>query len=64
MKKEAGIILAGTVGFLTVVGIVGLQKILKSRKKKYDEEYSDFHRNLKKRYCSDDHHGVEFLSML
>ena len=64
MKKETGIILAGTVGFLTVIGIIGLKKIIKSKHKKYEECYSDFHRNLQKRYKADEHHGVEFLSML
>ena len=64
MKKETGIILASTVGFLTVMGIIGLKKIIKSKHKKYEEYYSDFHRNLQKRYKADEHHGVEFLSML
>ena len=64
MKKETGIIIAGAVGFLAVVGIVGFRKFLKSKKKNYKDDYADFHRLFEKRYGADDHHGVEFLSML
>ncbi len=64
MKKETGILLAGTVGFLTVMGIIGLRKILKTKQKKYEDDYSDFHRHFERRYRPEEHHGVEFLSML
>lgn len=64
MKKETGILLASAVGFFTVMGIVSLKKILKFKSKKYEDYYSDFHRHFEKRYRPEEHHGVEFLSML
>lgn len=63
MKKETGILLAGTLSLITVLGIIGLRKYLDRKRKNYDDYYSDFHRHFERRYRTDDHHGIEFLSM-
>lgn len=63
MKKETGILLAGTLSLFAVLGIIGLRKYLDRKRKYYDDYYSDFHRHFERRYRSDEHHGVEFLSM-
>lgn len=62
MKKETGILLAGSLGIIIGLGIYGF-RMLKSRKHNdYDDYYSDFHRNFEKRYREECLHGIEFLS--
>lgn len=63
MKKETGIIIAAGIGFLAVIGMIGLRKFLNRKSDDYDEYYSDFHRHFERRYRHDDHHGVEYLGM-
>lgn len=63
MKKETGIIVAAGVGFLAVLGIIGLRKFLNRKRNDYNDYYSDFHRHFEKRYRNEDHHGVEYLSV-
>lgn len=63
MKKETGVIIAGSLGILIGLGIFGLRKFLSYRHKKYDDYYSDFHRHFEKRYRDEGHHGVEYLAM-
>ncbi|MGC4128930.1 MAG: hypothetical protein QM564_05075 [Bergeyella sp.] len=64
MRKEASVLLAGTLGFFTVLGIIGFKKILKSKDRKYHKEYKDYHRLYGKRYEAEDGDGVEFLALL
>lgn len=64
MKKETGIVLAGSIGFLAVLGIIGLSKFLQRKKRKYAEDYDDYYRHFEKKYAIEDPHGVEFLSVL
>ena len=63
MKKETGILLAGSLGVLIGLGIFGIRKFLSKKHKEYHDYYSDFHRHFDKRYRDEGHHGVEFLAM-
>jgi len=62
MKREVGILLAGGVGLLAVLGILGFKKILSNKQKKYNEYYSDYHRHFDNSNADDDH-GIEFFAM-
>ncbi len=63
MKKETGVLVAGAFGLLTVVGLFMLKRILSNNK--YHSEYRDYHRHFcKKNQKSEEHHGVEYLSMI
>ncbi|MBW8358870.1 MAG: hypothetical protein K0M63_03605 [Weeksellaceae bacterium] len=64
MKKETGIILAGSLGILIGLGIFGLRKFFSKKHRDYDDYYSDFHRHFDKRYREEGNHGVEYLAML
>lgn len=65
MKKETGILLAGSMGVLIGLGFLGVQKFLSKKHKDYHDYYSDFHRHFEKRHKKEEaHHGVEYLSML
>lgn len=61
MKKETGVMIAGAVSFFAVMGLLALKKML--NKKEDDCYYSDYLKShpLKK---DEEHHGVEYLSML
>lgn len=63
MKKETGILLAGSIGVIIGLGIFGLKKFLSKKHQDYNDYYSDFHRHFDKRYRDDGHHGVEYLAM-
>ena len=64
MKKEASVLLAGSLGVLTVLGIIGIRNFLKAKRLRYSEEYADYHRLYGKRYEKEDEDGVEFLALL
>ena len=61
MKKEVGVLLAGGVGLLAVLGFLSVKKVLSKKNKKYNEYYSDYHRNLEANNYEDDH-GIEFYA--
>ncbi|WP_084466344.1 hypothetical protein [Kaistella palustris] len=63
MKKETGIIIAGSLGILVGLGIFGIQKYLRKKRRDYHDYYADFHRHFEKRYKEDGNHDVEFLAM-
>ncbi len=63
MKKETGIILAGTVGLLIGLTIFGVRKFLIKKGREYDEYYNDFHRHFERKNKEDTHEGVEFLAV-
>ncbi|MGZ5187973.1 MAG: hypothetical protein ACXWB5_00895 [Kaistella sp.] len=63
MKKETGILLAGSVGVIIGLGIFGIKKFLTKKHRDYNDYYSDFHRHFEKRYRDEGHHGVEYLAM-
>ena len=63
MRKETGVLLAGSLGVLVGLGIFGVKKFFAKRHKDYHDYYSDFHRHFEKRYRDDGHHGVEYLAM-
>ncbi|MFC3160117.1 hypothetical protein SAMN05443633_11930 [Chryseobacterium arachidis] len=63
MKKEVGVLLAGGVGLLAVLSIIGIKKILHKRDKKYSDAYSDYHRHFDGKNSEDEHHGVEFYAL-
>lgn len=65
MKKETGVLIAGAVGLFAAVGIFVLKRILSNRE--YHAEYHDYHRHFCKKnqnYKNEEHHGVEYLSMM
>ncbi len=66
MKKETGILLATSVGFFSILGIVLYKQIAKA--KELDDKRKNWqkklHRDYKKRYRHEDQEGVEFLSQL
>lgn len=65
MRKETGILLAGSLGVVVGLGIFGIKKFLAKKHKDYQDYYSDFHCHFSKnKYKDDGHHGVEFLAML
>ncbi|AZA81260.1 hypothetical protein C1637_01405 [Chryseobacterium lactis] len=63
MKKEVGVLLAGGVGLLAVLSLIGLKKILTKKDKKYSDTYSDYHRHFDENGHDDEHHGVEFYAL-
>lgn len=65
MKKETGVLVAGAVGLLAAIGLFVLKRILSN--KNYHAEYNDYHRHFSKatyKHSNDEHHGVEYLSMM
>ncbi|SEN00527.1 hypothetical protein [Chryseobacterium taichungense] len=63
MKKEVGILLAGGVGLLAVLSIIGIKKILHKKDRKYSDAYSDYHRHFDKKNYEEDYHGIEFYAL-
>ncbi|MCS3530340.1 hypothetical protein [Chryseobacterium sp. JUb7] len=63
MKKEVGVLLAGGVGLLAVLSIIGIKKILHKKDKKYSDAYSDYHRHFDDKNHDDEYHGVEFYAL-
>ena len=61
MKKEVGVLLAGGLGLLAVLGFLGVKKILSRKNKRYNDYYSDHHRHFDRDY-SDDDHGIEYYA--
>lgn len=62
MKKETGILLAGSMGIIIGLGIFGLKKFLSKRKNAYHDYYSDFHRHFE-RESDEGNHGIEFFAV-
>ena len=63
MRKETGIILAGSVGLLIGLTIFGVRKFLLKKSREYDEYYADFHRHFERKNKEDTNDGVEFLAV-
>ncbi|AZA59234.1 hypothetical protein EG349_11700 [Chryseobacterium shandongense] len=63
MKKEVGVLLAGGVGLLAVLSIIGIKKILHRKAKKYNDAYLDYHRHFDRRNIEEDYHGIEFYAL-
>lgn len=63
MKKEVGVLLAGGVGLLAVLSIIGIKKILHKKDRKYSDAYSDYHRHFDKKNQEEDYHGIEFYAL-
>jgi len=63
MKKEVGVLLAGGVGLLAVLSIIGIKKILHRKDKKYSDAYSDYHRHFEGTHPDDEYHGIEFYAL-
>ena len=61
MKKETGIVIAASVGFLAVLGILKIKSFLNRKEKEYHDYYNDFHRHFEKKSEKDHYHGVEYL---
>ena len=65
MKKSLDVLLAGSVGIATVLGVIALRKILKD--KTYQAEYTDTHnifiKNNKKGF-SNHGDGIEIHAMM
>ena len=63
MRKETGIILAGSVGLIIGLTIFGVRKFLLKKSREYDEYYADFHRHFERKNKEDTNDGVEFLAV-
>ena len=63
MKKETGIILAGSVGVIIGLTLFGVRKFLIKKRKEYDDYYADFHRHFERKHKDDTNDGVEFLAV-
>ncbi len=63
MKKEVGVLLAGGVGLLAVLSIIGIKKILERKDKRYQDAYSDYHRHFDQNAADDEYHGIEFYAL-
>ncbi|MDQ0783718.1 hypothetical protein [Chryseobacterium sp. W4I1] len=63
MKREVGVLLAGGVGLLAVLSLIGIKKILTKKDKKYSDTYSDYHRHFDEKNQEDEYHGVEFYAL-
>lgn len=63
MRKETGILLAGSLGIIIGLGIFGVRKFLLKKSREYNDYYSDFHRHFEKKQKEENHDGVEFLAM-
>ena len=46
MKKDTGILLAGTFGVIIGITIFGFRKYIEKKRREYDDYYGDFHRNF------------------
>lgn len=64
MKKETGILLAGSVGVILGLGIFGIKKFFSRKHQEYHDYYSDFHRHFEKKKKDEGNDGVEYLAML
>lgn len=63
MKREVGVLLAGGVGLLAVLSLIGIKKILTKKDKIYSDTYSDYHRHFDEKNQDDEYHGVEFYAL-
>ncbi|WP_370896673.1 hypothetical protein [Chryseobacterium gossypii] len=63
MKKEVGVLLAGGVGLLAVLSIIGIKKILQKKDKKYSDYYTDYHRHFDGKNQDEEYDGVEFYAL-
>lgn len=64
MKKETGILIAGSVGVILGLGLYGVRRFLLKKRKAYNDYYQDFHRHFEIKQPEDANHDVEFLAML
>lgn len=63
MRKETGIILAGSVGLIIGLTLFGVKKFLSKKRREYDDYYLDFHRHFECIKKDDSNDGVEFLTV-
>lgn len=63
MRKETGLILAGSVGLIIGLTIFGVRKFLQRKSREYDEYYADFHRHFERKINDDANDDVEFLAV-
>lgn len=62
MRKELGIILAGTAGLAVTLGILGLRRFLNRKNRQYLTDYSDYHGHFRMQN-TEDHHGIEYWAL-
>ena len=63
MKKEQGILLAGTIGVVIGLTLFGIRKFISKKRKEYDDYYQDFHRHFEKKNLEESNDGIEFLAV-
>jgi hypothetical protein len=63
MKKETGILIAGSLGLFIGLGFFGVRKFLLKKSKEYNDYYNDFHRHFENKHQAENPDGVEFLAM-
>ncbi len=62
-KKEKGILIAGGIGFLAIISLISLRKILDAKQKKQRNYYKNLQRRFGNDIDDDDYHGIEYLAM-
>ncbi len=63
MKRDTGILLAGSLGVLIGIGLFGLRQFLKKKSREYDEYYTDFHRHFVIPPKDEANDGIELLAV-
>ncbi len=63
MKKETGILLAGSLGLIIGLGVFGVRRFFLKKAKEYHDYYSDFHRHFDRNPDDENPDGIEYLAM-
>lgn len=63
MSAKTTIIVAGSLGLIISLGLIGVRRFLRKKAKEYDDYYADFHRLHIYRKSDDSNEGVEFIAV-
>lgn len=63
MKKETKVLIAGSIGFIAILGLLGIRKLLERKDTQNQETYADYYLDFDDRYNACENDGIEFLGM-
>ena len=63
MSAKTTIIVAGSLGLIIGLGLIGIRGFLKKKAREYDDYYADFHRHYISGTQEEGNDGVEFLAV-
>ena len=63
MKKETGLLLAGSIGLILGLTIYGVRRFWMKKEQEYDDYYNDYHRHFEKIPPQELSDGIEYLSV-